>query len=225
VAGVGTLIVEVAALGVAVAITSPGSVVTVIALLSMSSGLRRALAFILGWVLAIGLIAVLMVLVLQGQDFHSKHTAPSRAASAVEVLLGCLLVIVAVLAFRRPHDQPKSQSQPRWLARIDHSHWLLEILVGVVMLSYALTLAAAAETLKANLGPLDASLAGLVFAATSIITIAAPPLLVLRAPDRATRVLTTWREWVLARSRSIGLSALMLIGALLIARGAYDLVA
>lgn len=221
----GTLIAEVAVLGVAAAVTSPGSVVTVIALLSMSSGLRRGLAFIVGWVIAVGVIAVLMVLVLHGQDFHSKHTSPSRAASSVEVLVGCVLVIVGVLAYRRPHAQPKNVSQPKWLGRIDRSHWLLAFPVGVFMLSYGLTLAAAAETLKAHPGPLDASLAGLVFAATSIITIAAPVVILMIAPDRAAAVLMTWRDWVLAHSRSIALIALILVGAAVAARGAYDLAA
>jgi hypothetical protein len=38
-------------------------------------------------------------------------------------------------------------------------------------------------------------------------------------------VLETWRNWVLAHARSILLIALLVIGAALIARGAYDLVA
>ena len=220
----GTLLLEVAALGVAAALTSPGSVVTVIALLSMSLGIRRALAFIVGWLFAIAVIAVL-VLVLQGQDFSSKHTPPSRAASWVEVVLGCLLLVVAARAHRRPHEQPKSQSQPKWLARLDRSHWTLEVVVGLVMLSYALTLTAAAEILKANVGPGDAAVAAFVFAATSIITIAAPLIIVARAPDRAASVLASWKDWVLVHSRSIVLIALMLIGAALIAKGAYDLAA
>jgi len=200
-------------------------VVAVIALLSLSSGVRRALAFITGWLLAIGIIAVLMVLVLQGQDFHVRTTSPSRAASAVEVLLGCLLLAVVVRMYRRPQDKPKNQAQPKWLARVDSSHWLLEVVVGVAMLSYALTLTAAAETLKAHVGPLDAVLVGLVFAATSIITIAAPLVVVAVAPERAATVLERWRTWVLAHSRWILLVALTVIGALLIARGAYDLAA
>ena len=221
----GTLIVEMAALGAAVAVTSPGSVVTVIALLSMSSGRRRALAFVGGWVLAIGVLALLTVSVLHGQDFHSRHTTPSRAVSSVEVLLGCLLLIVAARAYRRPRERPKNLSQPKWLARIDRSHWLLEIVVGAVMLSYALTLTAAAEALKASPGALDASVAGLIFAAASIITIVAPVVIVLSAPDRAPPVLAKWRDRVLAHSRSIALIALMVIGALVIARGIHDLAA
>lgn len=221
----GTLILEVAALGVAVALTSPGSVVAVIALLSLSSGVRRVLAFIAGWLIAIGIIAVLMVLVLQGQDFHSRHTASSRTASAVEIFLGCLLLVVVARMYRRPQHKPKNESQPKWLERVDRSHWLLEVVVGVAMLSYALTLTAAAETLKANVGPLDGALAGLVFGAASIITIAAPLVVAVIAPDRAATVLATWKSWVLAHSRSILLIALAVIGAALVAKGAYDLAA
>jgi Sap-like sulfolipid-1-addressing protein len=209
-----TLIVEVAVLGAAAALTSPGSVIAVIALLSLSSGARRGLAFIVGWLVAIGLIFALVILVRQGQDFHARNTSPSRAASAVEIVLGCMLLVVVAWMHHRPQHEPKNQS-----------HWLLEVVVGLVMLSYALTLTAAAETLKSNVGSLDAALAGLVFAAASIVTIAAPLVVVVIAPDRAASVLETWRNWVLAHARSILLIALVVIGAALIARGAYDLVA
>lgn len=221
----GTLILEMAGLGLAAALTSPGSVVTVIALLSMSAGIRRGLAFICGWVIAIGLIALLVTVLLRGQDFSSRHTTPSRAASIVEVLLGALLLVISARAHRRPHAQPKHQSQPAWLERIDRSHWLLEVPVGAIMLSYTLTLAAAAEALKADPGTLDASVAGLVFAATSIVTIVAPVALVLYAPDRATRVLAAWRNWAVTHSRGIVLISLVLIGVLLVVRGVHDLVA
>lgn len=221
----GTLIPEVAVLGLAVAFTSPGSVVTVILLLSMSSGLRRAVAFICGWLLAIGLLAVLMIFVLHGQDFSSKHSTPSRAASIVELVLGCLLLAGSARVYRRPREQKGPQSPPKWLDRIDRIHWLLGVAVGAVMLSYALSLAAVAEILKANLSSLDAAVASLVFAATSIVTIAAPVVIVLVAPDRSAQVLSTWKEWLLGNSRSIALIALMVIGGLLIARGASDLIA
>ena len=78
----GTLLAEVAALGLAVAFTSPVSVVTVIVLLSMPAGRRRALAFVGGWLVAIAVIGALTVFVLQGQDFGSRSSTPSRAASA-----------------------------------------------------------------------------------------------------------------------------------------------
>jgi drug/metabolite transporter (DMT)-like permease len=108
---VGTLIAEVAALGLAIAFTSPVSVVTVIILLSMSSGRRRALSFVAGWLIAIAVIGVLTVTVFQGQNFSSRQTDPSRAASAAEVLLGCLLLAGSAVAYRRRRARP-SRRQP-----------------------------------------------------------------------------------------------------------------
>lgn len=93
------------------------------------------------------------------------------------------------------------------------------------MLSFALTVAAMAEILKANVGVVDAAVACLVFALTSIVTIAAPVVVVLVAPDRSAHVLASWKAWLLGHSRSIALILLMAIGIFLLVRGAYDLVA
>jgi threonine/homoserine/homoserine lactone efflux protein len=221
----GTLIPEVAGLGLAVAFTSPGSVVTVIILLSMSNGVRRAIAFICGWILAIGVLGALMIFVLHGQDFGSRQTTPSRAASAIEVVLGLLLVVVSFRTYRRPRQQTKSQSPPKWLDRLDRIHWLLGVAVGAFMLSFALTIAAMAEILKANVGTADAVVAALVFALASILTISAPVVVVLVAPDRSAQVLASWKAWLLQHARSIALILLMVIGVFLVVRGAYDLAA
>jgi Sap, sulfolipid-1-addressing protein len=220
-----TLIPVIAGLGLAVAFTSPGSVVTMIVLLSMSSPLRRAIAFICGWVLAIGALALLMIFVLHGQDFSSKHTTPSRTASIVEIVLGVLLTVGAARVYRRPRTAKGPESPPKWLNRVERVHWSLCIAAGAVMLSYALSLAAIAEILKANVSTVAASLAAVVFAAASIVTITAPVVVVVAAPERSNEVLASWRAWLVANSRSIALIALMVIGALLIARGAYDLAA
>lgn len=220
-----TLIPVIAGLGLAVAFTSPGSVVTMIVLLSMSSPLRRAIAFICGWVLAIGVLALLMIFVLHGQDFSSKHTTPSRTASVVEIVLGALITAGSARLYRRPRTAKGPESPPKWLDRVERVHWSLCVAAGAVMLSYALSLAAIAEILKANVSTVAASIAALVFAATSIVTIAAPVVVVVAAPRRSNEVLASWRAWLVANSRSIALIALMVIGAVLIARGAYDLAA
>ena len=221
----GTLVPEVAALGLAVAFTSPISVVTVIVLLSMPSGRRRALAFLFGWLIAIAVIGALMVFVLHGQDFASKSSTPSRAASALEVLLGSLLLIWAVVAYRRREPSQGGQSTPKWLDRIEQTHWLLAVAVGAIMLSYGLSLAAASEILKANVSRVDAGVAIAVFALTSILTVAAPIVVALVAPDRAAQRLEAWKGWLLRNSRAVALVVLMVVAAFLIVRGIYDLAA
>lgn len=221
----GTLVAEVAALGLAVAFTSPVSVVTVIVLLSLPSGRRRGLAFLCGWLIAIAVIAAVMVLVLHGQDFGSNRSSPSRAASALEVLLGALLLVWSVVRYRRREPSAGAQSTPGWLGRIEGTHWLLASAVGALMLSYGLSLAAASEILKANVSRLDDGVAIAVFALASILTVATPIVLVFVAPDRASQRLEVWKAWLLGNSQTVALVVLMLVGAFLIFKGSKDLIA
>lgn len=220
-----TLILTVVGLGLAIAVCSPVSVVTVIILLSMPAGRRRAIAFVVGWLAAIAVIGALSVSVLQGFDFSSHKTTPSRIASAVEILAGVLVVLVAARAYHRRTRGARSSETPKWLARLDRTNWSLALAAGAFMLTYSLTFAAAAEILKANVSVADGIVAFVVFGLASIASITAPIVVAVAAPDRADEKLASWREWLLGNSRTIGLVALMVIGAILVARGIHDLAA
>ena len=210
-------------LGLAIAVCSPVSVVTVIVLLTMPSGRRRGIAFVLGWILAIVVIAA-VVLAAHGQDFSSHKTTPSRAASWAEIVVGLVVVIAASRSLRgRPQRASKSET-PKWVARLDRTNWLLAVLVGAFMLTYSLTIAAAAEILKAHVSVEDDVISFVVFAAASIITIVAPIVVALLSPERADERLAAWRSWLLGNSRTIGLIALVVIGVLLVGKGAHDLI-
>jgi hypothetical protein len=220
-----TLIPTVLGLGLAIAVCSPVSVVTVIVLLTMPSGRLRGVAFVLGWLVAIAVIAAVVVAVGQGHDFSSHKTTPSRAASWVEIAMGLVATVAAVRALRRRRPGAPDSETPKWLNRLDRTNWLLALVVGAFMLTYSLTIAAAAEILKAHVSPGDDVLAFVVFAVASIITIVAPIVVALTAPDRAEQRLAAWRRWLLGNSRVIGLVALVVIGVALIVRGAHDLIA
>jgi hypothetical protein len=197
----------------------------VIVLLTMPSGRRRALAFVAGWVLAIAAIGAVTVFVLHGQDFSNHETAPSRAASAIEIVVGCIVLLGSLRAFRRRARQAPSAATPKWLGRLDETNWSLAVLVGAFMLTYSFTIAAAAEILKANVSKADSVVAFAVFTVASITSIVAPIGVVLVAPERSAERLAGWRRWLLGNSRTIGLVAVMVIGALVAARGIHNLVA
>ena len=170
-------------------------------------------------------VSVVTVFVLHGADFSSHKRTPSRIASAVEIAVGCLAVLVSLRALRRRREAAAATSEtPKWLDRLDRTNWLVGVLVGAFMLTYSLTLAAAAEILKANVSRADGVIAFVVFALASITTIAAPIVLVLVRPERSQERLAAWRRWLLGNSRTIGLVALLAIGALLVARGIHDVV-
>src|SRR5262245_54780122 len=219
-----TLILTVFALGLGVAITSPVSVVTVIVLLTMPAGRRRAVAFVLGWLLAIVAIFAVTLFVLHGQDFSSHTRTPSRVASGVEVAVGLLAVLASARALRRRKLRSGGVETPKWVERLDATNWLVGVVVGAFMLTYSLTLAAAAEVLKANVSRADVAIAFVVFALASITSIAAPIVIALAAPNRAATTLERWRRWLIGNSRTIGLVALIVIGVALIVRGLHDLI-
>ena len=219
----GILVGEMALLGLAVAFTSPGSVVAVIVLLSMPQGLRRGLGFIIGWLIGIACIGVLVVFVAQSADFGSRSTSPSRAASVVEVILGVLLIVWPLVALRRPRVVGSGPSAPAWLDRVEGVNWLVSIPVGALMLSYALSVAAMAEILKADLGATDDAVAIAVFALLSIVTVTAPLIVVLARPEKSAELLARLKEWLLHNSRGLVLVLLIAVGVFLVARGIRDL--
>jgi hypothetical protein len=219
-----TLIGSVALLGLGVAFSSPTSVLAVLVLLSMPSGLRRSYAFVAGWVATIALLGLLVVVFPNG-DFHSSGTTPSRAASGAELLLGLLLLAGSVVLYRKPAgDQPTRDPMPQWLVRVVGRHWAVALAAGGVMLTYSLTIVAMLEILKANVDPLHRSLAVAVFALASIVTIAAPIVYATVAPDRAAAHLDDWKRWLAGHSRTIGVILLAVIGVAIMLKAVYDLV-
>ena len=87
-----SLIPTVIGLGLAVALCSPVSVVTVIVLLTMPSGRRRGIAFVLGWLLAIGVIAAFVVGYLE--------TLTAYLISPAYRTIPALLLLVVVMYIR-----------------------------------------------------------------------------------------------------------------------------
>jgi Sap, sulfolipid-1-addressing protein len=217
-----SLIPSVALLGLAIALSSPTSVLAVYVLLGMPNGVRRAVTFVIGWLVTIALIGILIV-VVPAFNFKSSHTTPSRTASVVELLLGAALIGGAFVLYRRPANPDPKDPVPDWLVRLVGRHWAVSLVAGGVMLTYSVTIVAALEILKANVDALDRSIAVAVFGLTSIVTIAAPIIYTVAVPQRATRDLERSRRWLIVHSRTIGVVLLTIIGLGIMLKAAYDL--
>jgi hypothetical protein len=81
------------------------------------------------------------------------------------------------------------------------------------------------EILKADVSAADDAIAIAVFALTSVITVVAPIIVVVAAPERSAQTLATWKAWLLGNSRAVVLVVLMAVAAFLVVRGVYDLAA
>jgi Sap, sulfolipid-1-addressing protein len=218
-----TLIVSVVLLGLAVAVSSPTSVLAVVVILEMSSGLRRGVAFVAGWVAAIALFGVVLVL-FPALDFQRSQTTPSRAASTAELIIGAALVVGAIVVHRRPATETPKDPVPEWLTRLVGRHWAVAFAAGAFMLTYSITIVAALEILKAHVGTVDRIVAFAVFGAASILSIVAPIVIALVAPDRAAAALTAFRRWLTVHSRTISVVLLLVIGLAIMGKATFDLV-
>ena len=217
-----TLIVSVVLLGLAVALSSPTSVLAVLVILEITSGVRRGVAFVVGWVATIALFGVVLVL-FPAFDFQRSQTTPSRAASIAELVIGAALVAGAVVVHRRPVRETPKDPIPEWLTRLVGRHWAVAVAAGAFMLTYSLTIVAALEILKAHVGTVDQIVAYAVYGVTSILTIMVPILITLAAPERAAATLTAFRQWLTNHSRTISVVLLAAIGLAIIAKAAFDL--
>ncbi len=217
-----SLIPSVALLGLAIAFSSPTSVLAVYVLLGMPQGARRAFTFVIGWLATIMLIGILVV-VLPTFNFRNSHTTPSRAASIGELLLGAALVGAAIVLHRRPTGGTPKDPVPDWLVRLVGRHWAVALAAGGVMLTYSITIVAVLEILKANVDALDRAIAVAVFGLTSIVTISAPIAYTLAAPDRAAHDLERSRRWLILHTRQISVALLSVVGAAIMLKAGYDL--
>ena len=224
------LLPTMAVLGLAVAFSSPVSVIAVIALVSMPHGLRRAIAFLVGWCGAIAVITAVVVLIPHGGDFRSSHTIQAETASALEILIGLLLLLGAAYGVHRrpekppPPDRDYTDPTPAWLVRLVGRHWAVAAAAGGVMLTYSITILAATEVVKANAGTFDRVIAMTLFAATSIVTIAAPVLYAAFRPQQVQTGLERWKRWLARNSRTVAEVLLMAVGLGIIIKALYDLV-
>ena len=174
---------------------SPWAIVAVILMLA-SNRPSNAIAWLAGWTLSTFGVGLLIVFFFGGYDF-SGTSSPTTAACVVQVLLGVLLLLAAARFWsQRPARTGKTPKEPGWMVRIGQMRALWAFLIGAFWINTALVVAAAVDTLRANLTN-GQSIA--VFAVFSLVTASVQGALILYAflaPGRAAPGLARIREWI-----------------------------
>jgi hypothetical protein len=188
---------------------SPWAIVAVILMLA-SDRPSNAIWWLLGWTLSTYGTGVLIILFFNGFDF-SASTTPTRAACAVQLLLGLLLLIAAArLWARRPARTGKVPKEPGWMTRIGKMRPVWAFLIGAFWINTTLVVAAGVDTLRAEL---TTGQSIIVFAAFTLVTASAQAALVLYAylsPASAAIRLTRFREWI-TRNQEAALAVVALV--------------
>ena len=152
------MVLNLVIIGLAITL-EPLTLVAFILILSAQRGIRKGLAFILGWMACLVAVIAVVILITGGKP-PEPHTAPSTAALVVKAMLGALLIWVG-LRQRRRMGMPRKQ--PGWMARLDHlSPWAAAGL-GVFLQPWSLVAAGAATVVQASLSTAGDWLALVVF--------------------------------------------------------------
>jgi hypothetical protein len=188
---------------------SPWAIVAVILMLA-SDRPSNSIAWLAGWTLSTFAVGLIVVFFFNGDDFSSS-SGPSTAASIIQVALGVLLLLAAGRFWsRRPARTGKAPAEPGWMKKIGQMKPLWAFLIGAFWINTALVVAAAVDTLRANVSN---SQAITVFAVFSLITASVQGALILYAyvvPKRAGVGLARIRDWI-ARNQEAALAVICVV--------------
>lgn len=169
----------------------------------------NSIAWLTGWTLSTFGIGLVIVFFFGGYDFSSDSN-PTTAASVIQVALGVLLLLAAARFWsRRPAHTGKTPKEPGWMTKIGLMKPIWAFLIGAFWINTALVVAAAVDTLRANLSN---SRSFAAFAVFSLVTASVQAGMILYAyllPKRAAVGLKRIREWI-ARNQESALAVISL---------------
>jgi threonine/homoserine/homoserine lactone efflux protein len=199
---------------------SPIPIVGVVLMLSTPAGRREGLAFLLGWVLALGAGGAVLLLLASGGG-ASEAGAPATWVSIVKIVLGLVLLGVAVKEWRgRPRGDDEPQL-PAWMKTIDRftpakAAGMGALLAVVNPKNLLLLVGGAAAIAQSGADTGDQVAAVAVFVVIATVGVAAPIAIRFGMEERGTALLAQLHEWLARENATIMAVLCLIIGAKLI---------
>jgi hypothetical protein len=189
-------------------------------ILSAEKGNMKGLAFILGWLAC--LVAVIAAVILAtGNQPPRPNTAPSKAAVAVKLALGIVLILIAV---RKRRQMGRPRKPPAWMARLDRlSLWAAAGLAAFLQ-PWTLVAAGAATVTEAKLTSAGSYLALVLFCLLATCSFLYLELYAAFAPAAARPRLDRLRTWLESHQDEVIIAVCLLLGFWLTGKSIYLLV-
>jgi hypothetical protein len=200
---------------------SPVAVTTALIMLPTDGRPNRAPAFLLGWILAILLVALAVLL---APGLESPVGTPTVPSGYLRLVLGIAMLAFGVWQWKLrppPGTEPKTSPFLKNLTRI--GFWRA-VFIGTVLLAanpikLVLVVAAANIIDTSMLNIAAQTLLLILFAIGASSTIAVPVIGYWFFQDRAKRLLGLSRDWLLSHSNLIATALLFVFGVLLLVSG------
>jgi hypothetical protein len=198
----------------------PLTLVAFILILSADKGIRKGLAFILGWMACLVAVIAAILLVTGGKP-PAPHTAPSTAALAVKALAGAALIGVAFWQRRR---MGRPRKQPGWMARLDSLPLWTAAGLGVFLQPWSLVAAGAATVVQAQLATVGDWLALVLFCLLATSSFLVLELYTALSPDAASIRTAQVRGWIDKHQDQAIVIGALLVGGWLLGKSLYLIV-
>ncbi|MBL0885131.1 GAP family protein [Myceligenerans indicum] len=203
-------------------LVSPLPIVAVVLMLTSGRARANATAFLLGWFLAVGVVA-LGVALLAGTAAGGSSGPPAWLGWA-KLALGVLLLVAAARQWRARPAEGAEPAMPRWMTTID-SFTPVRALGLAVLLSVVnpknllLVVSGAAAIAGATDDPAAKAGAAVVFAVVASLGVAAPVAVYVLTGDRATALLDGLKSWLTHNNTAVMAVLLLVLGAKMIGDG------
>jgi threonine/homoserine/homoserine lactone efflux protein len=215
----GEAIGQVLSFGIGVSL-SPIPVIAVVLMLATPRGGRDGPAFLLGWVVGLGVAGTIVLLASSGAD-ASDDGAPATWASILKLVLGLALVALAVKQWRgRPRGDAEPEL-PSWMSTIDGFTPVRSLAMGAALSAVNpknLIMIAGAAAAIASTGSSsgDQAVALAVFVLVGTLGPGAPVAIFFLLGDRAHAVLDDLKTWMARENATIMAVLCLVIGAKLV---------
>jgi len=194
---------------------------------------RLMLGYLLGAYTAS--ITLGMVIVFALPDSSTVSTTRNTLSPAVDMALGLLALLIALVLLTGPHERgterrekrklkKKNKGPPRWRRALDKGSPRIAFVVGVALsLPGASYLIALGLLHKQDLPTGATALCVIAFCLIQMILLEIPVLGFAFAPERTLSAIESFKSWISRDARGIAGWAAFLIGVLLVVRGVLEL--
>jgi threonine/homoserine/homoserine lactone efflux protein len=213
---------EILPLAIGIAI-SPVPIIAVILMLITPQARTNGLAFLTGWLLGLTVVGTVVLILANTADVGTS-SGPSKAVSAVKLVLGVLLLFIAARQWRRRPEAGEEAPLPKWMNALDRftpgrAIGVGALLSGVNPKNLILNASAAATIAQAGLSGVDQAVVLVVLIVVGSLSIIAPVAVYLGMGDRAADVLGEWKTWLAANNAAVMVVLFVVLGVVLIGKG------
>ena len=213
------MVLDLVIIGLAITL-EPLTLVAFILIVGAQQGIRKGLAFILGWLACLVAVIAVVVLVTGGKP-PEPHTAPSTAALVVKALLGAVLIWVGL---RQRQRMGRPRKQPAWMARLDHLSLWAAAGLGAFLQPWTLVAAGAATVIQAKLSTAGDWLVLVLFCLLATSSFLVMELYATFAPAAAQARLEQIHTWIDTHQDQAIVVVSLAVGAWLLGSSLYWIV-